>query len=343
MMNELLKIKSPLVVEMEVTNNCNNRCIFCYNDTITQKSKYMSLENAIKIIDELKRNEVFGVTITGGECLLNKDLTKIIEYIKKQDMTVGIITNGILLENKITELSNLGLSHIQISLLGSNSKIHDNIVNHTGAFEKIINSIKKCNENNIKIFTNTPIVKQNVHDLESILKLALDLNVVGFSVTRYIHNSSNILDKCSVSLKEFNDTLRTLIKYKNKLNIKIANTVPLCSIEKDIDIINILDILTPCDCAKTWLTIDCEGNIFPCPSLRINCGSILNEGLKNIWDKNKVISNIKNDIYIKESCKSCEEFHICSGGCKSFSTYENGFISINDPYIKKEENLYVSC
>lgn len=334
-----MDIKSPIMVEMEITNSCNNKCIFCYNETVCEEKKYMSLEKAIKIIDELKKNEVFGIIIIGGECLLHKNITEIINYISSKNMFVSIITNGGLLADKVDELIKTEISNIQVSLLGPNAKIHNEIVKNNKSFERAIEGIEKCINNNINVSINTPIIKQNVEYLNQIIELAILLKCKSFSITRYIYNINKSNDQCKISQVEFNKVIRILLKYKNEINVKIANNVPLCSIEKDLEIKDVLEIITPCDCAKTWLSIDYEGNVLPCPSLRIKCGSLLEKKLSEIWNENIIISNIKKDNYIKDECKKCELFSCCTGGCKSFSHYQNEILEISDPYIKGVKNL----
>lgn len=77
---------------------CNFRCPFCHNpelvlqDEIDQLPK-ISFDDFIVELHK-RKSLIDGVCITGGEPLLNPDLTKLITRIKKLDLKVKLDTNG---------------------------------------------------------------------------------------------------------------------------------------------------------------------------------------------------------------------------------------------------------
>ena len=87
----------PLTAQLEVTDFCNHRCIHCYNLDSEIKNRPMRKVNdntvlacAQKLID----NNIFSVIVTGGEPLLNKELTKkVISLLKDNNTRVALNTN----------------------------------------------------------------------------------------------------------------------------------------------------------------------------------------------------------------------------------------------------------
>lgn len=88
----------PIHVQLNPTNKCNLNCSYCScknrNDSI------MSIDDAYKIIDKFKALGTKAFTITGGgEPLSYPYLKDLIHYITKNEMCVGLTTNGILFKN----------------------------------------------------------------------------------------------------------------------------------------------------------------------------------------------------------------------------------------------------
>ena len=75
----------PWFVTVELTLNCNLKCLHCYNfdrqHSMPDNLKItMSKSRILKLIDELKRAGTLMIAFSGGEALLEPNL---FEYIKK--------------------------------------------------------------------------------------------------------------------------------------------------------------------------------------------------------------------------------------------------------------------
>jgi MoaA/NifB/PqqE/SkfB family radical SAM enzyme len=90
------ELASPTHVQIEVTENCNNSCFYCYNHWRPHKDsrRDMSLENALKLSEIIKRDiRPFITTITGGEPFINYEVTKLFsKELGENDIIVGINT-----------------------------------------------------------------------------------------------------------------------------------------------------------------------------------------------------------------------------------------------------------
>lgn len=107
----------PRSVYVEPTNRCVLKCKFCmHNGRMTRDLGFMDFELYKKIIDDIK-NEIKQVDLLGqGEPLLHKDIVKMVEYAKENNLRANILTNGVLLtEGKMNELVKAGLDNLHIS------------------------------------------------------------------------------------------------------------------------------------------------------------------------------------------------------------------------------------
>ncbi len=106
------------------TGGCNLRCPFCHNALLVEncpKKAAYSEEEILNFIS--KRNGLLdGVSITGGEPLLQPDIRSFIEKIKSAGFLVKLDTNGTY-PTRLKELVNAGLvDYVAVDIKNSKSK-----------------------------------------------------------------------------------------------------------------------------------------------------------------------------------------------------------------------------
>lgn len=104
------------------SGQCNNNCMYCFNDISTMP--IMNFEVAKNIINN-NLNYITSVSITGGEPLLNDDLSQIIDYAHDNNLKTKIDTS---LNGDINNISsNIDLINISIKNYSYLLSILDNI------------------------------------------------------------------------------------------------------------------------------------------------------------------------------------------------------------------------
>jgi radical SAM protein with 4Fe4S-binding SPASM domain len=95
------KTRGPLYTELELSNRCNCRCIFCGVDhQVNQTTDTMDLALAQKIVAGLAAQGNKSVMLCGhGEPLLNRHVVEIVEFVATQ-MSVSMTTNGLALSGE---------------------------------------------------------------------------------------------------------------------------------------------------------------------------------------------------------------------------------------------------
>lgn len=95
------RIPPPVTVEIDPTNGCNLACSFCTNSVYRQEAKAsLPSELLAETIDSLADIGTKAVTFTGGgEPTLRDDLPQHIFHASKRGMKVGLVTNGVRLQN----------------------------------------------------------------------------------------------------------------------------------------------------------------------------------------------------------------------------------------------------
>lgn len=176
----------PFYVQFLITARCNLRCVYC--EVPPLHIDEMETVEIKAMMDELCNFGMRKLTITGGEPLLREDLPEIVRTVRERGVFCNIITNGILLGDRIDELGNLNL--IMISIDGS-EEINDKVrggESHRGA----LRAIERCLEKGIPFCTHTVITRQNYDRLGYILDLSKEYgHTVLFQPIEIYHPASD--------------------------------------------------------------------------------------------------------------------------------------------------------
>ena len=176
-----------------ITGECNLACQYCpiHGDNYLLKNSNITKEKYLQIIDKLHNRGVQAFSITGGEPLLNPDLTfSIIKHIQRYpDLNyVKLNTNGILVNKYLDEIVNLGFSEIKISLDTLNPKTFKYVSQKDHKFIDLIKlGIRSLVKNNIKVRLQTVCGKYNIDELKDIIRFCEEekIDIKIFDLTYY--------------------------------------------------------------------------------------------------------------------------------------------------------------
>lgn len=244
------KLLPELFIEM--TYKCNLKCIHCYNDK-SLINDTLSFKECKKYIDGAKSAGAYCVTLSGGECTLNKDFLKVAKYIRSKRMSLKIYTNGqTLYDNKqlYKEVLELYPQEIGISLYSLKPEIHDEITGVKGSHNKTINVIKKLRADNVNVQIKCFQLKQNADEYREIAEFAKEVNAsVNFDNNIFITDenkkfvaSEEVLLKC---FKDDNSFAGVKNRKKNDINEKFLNE-KICAIGKNSLCIHPDGVIYPC-------------------------------------------------------------------------------------------------
>ena len=200
---------------LNVTENCNFRCKYCYlteeyDFTRNRTSNRMSFETAKKAMDQyfdylrkLRKkipNKKAGITIYGGEPLLEIDLVrKIVAYCRENEpvpIILNMTSNGYLLTDEIMDFVVENEIHLAVSLDGS-MKNHDRnrvLTGEQGSHERVVKNLMRFQEKypdygNIGIIsvydTKTDLVENERFFMEKKLPRIFFINEVSATNTNY--------------------------------------------------------------------------------------------------------------------------------------------------------------
>jgi len=272
-----------------------------------------------KIIDENPNLQV--VNLTGiGEALLNPEFLQMVKYAKKKNVYVWFNDNFTLMnKEKAEKLIDLGVDYIILSLDGATKETYEKI--RRGAkFENVIENFKKLREireqkklSKPKLGINSVVLKENLHEIEKIVKLAKELDADNLMfVSIVMSDNTGKLSLFGVDPKKIKPLVEKAKETAKKLNLSVFSwpSFELKKTEKT-------------GCMYPWVNpyIGFNGNVIPCcyiPQMADTrnhqeniMGNVLEEPLKKIWNSEKYMEfrrKIKTNNPPK-CCKTCSKFY----------------------------------
>mgnify|MGYP001565883072 CR=1 FL=1 len=338
-----LNLKSPISMQVELISGCNQKCIFCYNVwkegcSKTPCIKTLTKEQHHKIVEEIIKNEVFDVILSGGEPLLIPYLEELIKKLAMNKIPTMIITNGMLLTKaRVKKLKEAGLESIQISLHHFKESMNDTITGIKGSCKRTIEGIKNvieimgadCLNVNMVVIPKT---YKNVYEMGKFLG--------NFGVTSFSVGCSSVAGEMSnnkylfVDRKKFLEIYNQLKMVEKDVRIKVSFTggFPLC-ILPDINEAKRLSS-NFCDAGLNQLVVSPKGDLRPCVCMNQIVGNIFKDDLKKVWNENKILKEIRELGYLPKECRGCDYISMCRGGCRASAEGYFGKLNAIDPLMK---------
>ncbi len=340
-----LKLKAPLATQFELTSGCNQRCVFCYNVWKEHCSKQNSLEltkeRQLEVIDKIIQNEIFDIIFSGGEPLLVEWLEELIKKCSDARIHTTIITNGILMSlERAKSLKKSGLNDLQISLHHYKPEINDKLTGIPGSFEKTIQGVKSI----LKVFgeesfnINAVALPETYKDIYEMASFLHSIGVGSFSVgTPSATGEMKGNKKLIIGKKMFLEVYKQLKRAKEDfgMNVGFTGGFPICLLP-EINEETVKMIGNYCDAGLSQIIINPSGNLRPCVCLSENLGNILKDDLKEIWENNQFLLDIRKMKFVPKECHACEYVSICLGGCRASARGYYGKINAIDPLMKDE-------
>jgi MoaA/NifB/PqqE/SkfB family radical SAM enzyme len=192
-------VSLPRSIYIEPTSRCNELCQQCPRTLLSREDdRDLSFDDFRFIVDQfpvLERVVLHGL----GEPLLNKDLPRMIRYLKERGIYVLFNSNGILLNAKRgQELIEAGLDEYRLSMDGATRESYAR-VRGVDAFDKIWRNIRSFVALQQQQHADKPAVslwftamKENLHELPALIDLAYEYGIREVYLQRLVYFESGL-------------------------------------------------------------------------------------------------------------------------------------------------------
>ena len=187
--------RSMLVAGWSFTKICNLKCIHCYNASGRKERGELTLQEALRVADQLKEAGAVAVNFGGGECALRDDFIPLCEHLNDIGLKVSYTTNGTVLK-RIEPYLHL-FHDVGVSIDFADARRHDSFRGIPGSFDKAVETIRVLVKNEVENEVVTCITKLNCNprELGRIYRLAKRLGVDTWRLNRFRANGRGFDNK----------------------------------------------------------------------------------------------------------------------------------------------------
>ena len=170
---------------LELTDSCNLCCAHCGSGCSAANGTFLETAAVMRtlreVADRCDPSDV-RICITGGEPMLHPDLCAIIRRAKELGFTVGLTTNGTLIDEAAARrLTGAGLDSVAISLDGL-PQSHDRFRNSGGSWQAAVEGIRNLKGCGLEPQVTTVVHRGNLGELDGIYRLLKALEVWSWAV-----------------------------------------------------------------------------------------------------------------------------------------------------------------
>src|SRR5260221_1186401 len=125
----------PYALLAELTYRCPLKCPYCSNPLKLQlEGAELDTATWKRVLGEAADLGVLQVHFSGGEPLVRRDLVELVRHSAEVGLYGNLITSGIRLDaDRLAELAEAGLEHVQLSVQDSDTASGDHIARLAGA------------------------------------------------------------------------------------------------------------------------------------------------------------------------------------------------------------------
>ncbi len=330
--SEHYKITPPRWLLAELTYSCPLQCPYCANPIgFAGIKNELSTEDWLRVLEEARAMGAVQLGLSGGEPLVRQDLAVLVRRARQLGYYSNLITSGYgMTEDRILELKEAGLDHIQVSIQSPEKNLNDELAG-TESYEHKKEVARLVKKHGYPMVLCVVIHRRNIHQMREILEMAVELGAdyLELANTQYYGWAHLNRDQLLPTKEQFEEAEAIAQEYKERLKgkMKIYYVVPDFYEDRPKACMN--------GWGTTFLTIAPDGTALPCHSARelpgLNLPNVRDMSVQDIWVKSEAFNFFRGFEWMKEPCRSCPEKAKDFGGCRCQAYLLTGDMTNADP------------
>lgn len=162
-------------INLEITNGCNQSCIYCFNNSGVARTNELHKNEWINIIDYFLSDGLRSVLITGGEPFIRDDVWEILGYLLEKGINTSILSNGCTINDRLPKSKReliRRLNRAQISLDSANPEVHNRRRGRDWAWATAMTAISHLRFLNVNVEISTTISSDIIDELDGVTEIA---------------------------------------------------------------------------------------------------------------------------------------------------------------------------
>jgi len=331
------RLVAPFMVVWNFTSLCNLRCLHCYQEAGLPLKNELTLEEKLRVLDELDEAGVASIALSGGEPTIHPDYLTIVKYVAKRGFYVAVATNGWRYADidELKKAVNAGLRYIEVSVDSVNSSRHDAFRGVKGSWSRAIRALENAVKLGISHAMAVTITRENINEVDDILDLAENIGVKRVVFFNFIPVGRGVeiaeYDLDPFTREEF---MRHIYREMRRRKLEIYTTAPQygrvvvqlsrglevapthCIVRGDPVVTAIAEFIGGCRAGRIYAAIQPNGVVTPCVFMPIPVGSLRERSFKSIWVNSVLMKSLRSKDTLGGYCGKCPYRNVC-GGCRA--------------------------
>ncbi len=322
----------------ELTYNCSEKCVHCYNIGATRNDNEVSHRGDLKeihlndykrIIDELYDQGLFKVCLSGGDPFSKHEVWDIMKYLYSKDIAFDIYTNGQLLLGREKDLADLYPRTVAISIYSADASIHDRITRTNNSLERSLSVMRCLGQLAVPMNLKCCIMRPNKDSYRTVVSVANEVGAVPqfeISITDSVDG-----DKCaSLYLRLKKNELENVLQ-DDIIPMQVGPGVPNYGrMDRSLE-------ENACGAGYSSLCVTPDGKMIPCCAFHLELGDLTKESVIHILENSNTLRRWRSSRLSQYyECLKQEYCSYCAL-CPGLNYSENG-----DYRIPSENNCFVA-
>jgi len=352
-------LRAPVNVTWEVTRACNLECRHCLSAEIRAArpprdaasavapspspapgkwlakcvdvpgGAEMDLAQCRALIDELARMQVFQINFGGGEPFLRDDFLDILGYARSEGITTCVSTNGTVLSaalvDELLKMAEPAPVYLQVSLDGARAGTND-AMRGAGTFDRILAGIELLAARDYPgLSLNMVVTRLNAAEIGEFDRLARHYGAkTRLSRFRPSGAGCNTWEDYRLDREQL---LELSVFLGEHPEILTGDSFFALAPESRRNL-----GLTMCGAAKMTCAVAPDGAVYPCAFLSdpaFLAGNVTARPLSAIFRSSPMFEAFR--ALEVQSCRTCDRFAVCHGGCPAVGYFLTGSMGLPDP------------
>ena len=326
-------LPSPLGLLAELTHRCPLGCPYCSNPlAMDGREDELDAATWARVFREAAALGVLQVHLSGGEPASRRDLVDIMAAARDAGLYTNLITSGIgITHQRLSELADAGLDHVQISIQDSEPKSADRIAGYEGAYARKRALAVAVIGLKLPLTVNIVIHRANISRVDELVAMALDMGASRVEIAHVQYYGWALKNRAA------------LMPTREQVEKAVALIEPLRKQHHGRIVIDAVvpDYYArfPKACVGGWgrrsLNVTPAGRVLPCHAAESIPGlefwSVKDHSLREVWEHNPAFNAFRDTSFLPEPCQSCERRDIDFGGCRCQAFALAGDARLTDP------------
>jgi len=322
----------PYGLLAELTHRCSLHCPYCSNPLeLAARAEEMPVADWTRVLREAAELGVMQVGFSGGEPLLYRDLTPLIETSRAEGLYSNLITSGVgLTAERARELRAAGLDTVQISFQAEESELA-NAVAGANVHEAKLIAVRHILDAGFPLGVNVVLHRRNIDRLPAIIAFVESIGAMRLELANTQFYGWGFQNRAAL-----------LPTREQVLRAEATATSEAARLAGKMQIVYVLPDYyerRPKPCLHGWgarsLTVNPRGEVLPCQAANsipdLVFDNVRDRSLGWIWRESPAFNRFRGFEWMPEPCQSCDFREIDFGGCRCQAALLAGDAAKADP------------